>query len=424
MAIALIGFLTVLLVLGVGIAVFPRGTEDPVVLLTQGEKAFQEAQTAAAKGVSQLTGDPVKAQENCSNAWGALTRAREGGVKEDVLQPIERQVTQCLDVLYAVNHPRAQLVFNPSDMEPRQLVQGPDKNAFFIDADSRAVWRVEMRNGKAQAVIKERDGRGQGIGVPRLLATGGADLVVLDDQGVTWRWRRPSVDLALLRKPDTFVLGDDALTMEAYLIDSDANLYNLYIADPSENQILRYAPELGGSGFSDASGYLATDNEDVNTFRDMYVDQSLFTLTADNMTRHFQGRIQDFELETPPDDRDIRPGHEYTFVAEYDDKFYVYDKKWSRVLVFARTTGDYLEQWQTTGRVPPMADLVGMYIVPPNRKENPPTLVWMSRDGLYESVLVNDPSGGVLTTPEPEASEDAAAPTPKPTKKPKKTPAG
>lgn len=424
MAIALIGFLTVLLVLGVGIAVFPRGTEDPVVLLTQGEKAFQEAQTAAARGVSQLTGDPVKAQENCSNAWGALVRAREGGVKEETLDPIERQVTQCLDVLYAVNHPRAQLVFNPSDMEPRQLVQGPDKNAFFIDADSRAVWRVEMRNGKAQAVVKERDGRGQGIGVPRMLATGGMDLVVLDDQGVTWRWRRPSVDLALLRKPADFVLGDDALVMEAYLIDPDANLYNLYIADPSENQILRYAPELGGSGFSDASGYLATDNEDVNTFRDMYVDQSLFTLTADNMTRHFQGRIQDFELETPPDDRDIRPGHEYAFVAEYDDKFYVYDKKWSRVLVFARATGDYLEQWQTTGRVPPMADLVGMYIVPPNRKENPPTLVWMSRDGLYESVLVNDPSGGVLTTPEPEASEDAAAPTPKPTKKPKKTPAG
>jgi hypothetical protein len=63
--------------------------------------------------------------------------------------------------------------------------------------------------------------------------------------------------------------------------------------------------------------------------------------------------------------------------------------------------------------------------VPPNRKENPPTLVWMTRDGLYESVLVDDPSGGVLTTPapEPEASADAASPTPKPTKKPKKTPA-
>jgi hypothetical protein len=426
MAIALIGFLTVLLVLGVGIAVFPRGTEDPVVALTQGERAFQEAQTAAAKGVSLLTGDPVKAQESCSNAWAALARAREGGVIEETLAPIERQITQCLDVLYVVNHPKAQLVFDATDMRPKQLVQGPDKNAFFIDDETRAVWRVEMRNGRAEPVIKQRDGRGQGMGIPRLLTTGGADLVVLDDQGVTWRWRRPNVDLALLRKPDSPVLGDDALVMEAYLIDSDANLYNLYIADPSENQILRYTPELGGSGFSDVSPYLATDNEDVSSFRDLYVDQSLFSLSSENLVRHYGGRIQEFELETPPDDRDMRPGHDYAFVAEYDDKFYVYDKKWSRVIVFNRASGAYIEQWQTTGRVPPMADLVGMYIVPPNRKENPPTLVWMSPDGLYQSVLVNDPSGGVLTTPEPEpeASADAASPTPKPPKKPKKTPAG
>ena len=51
-----------------------------------GEKAYQEAQTSATKGLSLLVGDPVKAQESCSNAWGAITRAREGGVKEDVLR--------------------------------------------------------------------------------------------------------------------------------------------------------------------------------------------------------------------------------------------------------------------------------------------------------------------------------------------------
>ena len=130
--------------LGVGIAVFPRGTEDPVVALTQGERAFQEAQTAAAKGVSLLTGDPVKAQESCSNAWAALARAREGGVIEETLAPIERQITQCLDVLYVVNHSKAQLVFDATDMRPKQLVQGPDKNAFFIDDETRAVWRVEI----------------------------------------------------------------------------------------------------------------------------------------------------------------------------------------------------------------------------------------------------------------------------------------
>ncbi len=422
MAIALIGFLTVLLVLGVGIAVFPRGKEDPVVLLSQGERAFQEAKTAAARGLSQLSSDPVKAQDACSGAWGAITRARAGGVSADALQPVEEQIVGCLDHLYGVKHPRATQIFDASDTNPSQLVQGPDRNAFFIDGDTRAVWRVETRNGNAQPVIREKDGRGAGMGVPRLLATGGADLVVLDDQGVTWRWRRPNVDLALLRKPESPVLGDDPTTMIAFVTDADANLYNLYVADPSENQILRYSPELGGSGFSDVGDYLASDNEDVASFRDIVeANGSIYSLSSDNMVRHYSGRIYDFELADPPDDKDMRPGHDYRFVVEYNDRFYVYDEKWSRVLVFSRPTGEYIEQWQTTGRVPPMDQLKGMYLVPPNKKDNPPTLVWMSADGLYSSVLVDDPSGGVLTTPKPEPSADDASPAPKPTKKPKKT---
>ena len=409
MAIALIGFLTVLLVLGVGIVIFPRGKEDPVVALTQGEKAYEEARSGAEKGVANLVGDPVKAQESCSSAWSALQRAREGGVLEDLLSPIQARITDCLDTLYVINHPKAQQVYDVSDMEPRGLVQGPDRNAFFIDNDSKSVWRVTMRNGEATQIIKQKDGSGAGVGIPRHLATGGADLVVLDDAGNTWRWRRPDVRLALLRKPDAPVLGDDALVMEAYLTDTRANLYNLYIADPSEVQILRYTPELGGSGFSDVGPYLATDNEDVAGFRDLFVDQSLFTLSADNLTRHYGGRIQDYELATPPDDDDMRPGHDYRFVAEYDEKFYVYDALWSRVIVFARGSGEYVEQWSTVGSVPPMEDLRGMYIVEPAKKSNPPTLVWLSPRGLFESTLVDDPAGGVLSTPAPVASTDPDA---------------
>ncbi len=424
MAIALIGFLTVLLVLGVGIVIFPRGKEDPVVLLTQGERAFGEARSGATRGLSLLVGDPVKAQEACSNAWNALTRAREGGVLAETLAPVERQITECLDTLYAVRHPRAQLLYDTSDMEPRlkSLVQGPDRQAFFIDNDSRAVWRVTVRNGEGEPVIKEKDGRGGGVGVPRLLATGGADLVVLDDAGNTWRWRRQDVPLAILRMPADPVLGDDALAMEAYVTDADANVYNLYIADPSENQIVRYSPELGGSGFTDASRYLASDNEDVEGFRDLFVDQSVFTLSSEGMVRHYSGRIQDFELEMPPDDDDMRPGHDYRFVSEWDDRFYVYDAKWSRVLVFDRATGDYLEQWLTTGRVPPMEDLRGMYLVESNsgKRDSPPTLIWLAPDGLYQSPLVNDPSGSVSATPAPDASGEASA-APEPTKRPKKT---
>ena len=160
----------------------------------------------------------------------------------------------------------------------------------------------------------------------------------------------------------------------------------------------------------------------------MFVDQSLYTLSSEGMVRHYGGRTQDYELATPPDDDDMRPGHDYRFVAEYDDRFYVYDVKWGRVLVFDRATGDYVEQWLTTGRVPPMADLRGMYLVEPSgsrRDESaPPTLVWLSPDGLYQSPLVDDPEGGIIATPAPEASPEAS-PEPEPTpRRPRRTPRG
>jgi hypothetical protein len=421
MAIAFIGFLTVLLVLGVGIVLFPRGKESPVEQLTQGEKAFLEAQQGAAKGLSLLVGDSVKAQELCSGAWGALTRARDGGVLATTLAPVERDVTRCLDSLYAVKHPKAQLIYDTTEMTPQDLVQGPDRNAFFIDQDTKAVWRVTMRNGQGEPVVKQKDGRGGGIGIPRLMATGGADLVILDDAGNIWRWRRTDVPITLLRKPDQPVLGDDVIAMEAYVVDAGANLYNLYVVDPSSKQIVKYIPELGGSGFSDWNPYLASDNEDVANFKDLYVDKSLFTLSSDNMARHYGGRVYDYKLATPPDDDDMRPGHDYRFVAAWNSHFYVYDARWSRVLVFDGLSGDYLEQWQTTGRVPPMNDLRGMYIVEPsgNKKNAPATLVWLSPTGLYQSVLTDDPNAAPIETPAPGASA-----VPQTSPKPRKTPKG
>jgi hypothetical protein len=419
MALALVGFLSVLLVLGIGIWVFPRGKEDEVVQLSQGERAYREARSSAERGLSQVAGDPEKAAQTCRDAWAAIIRAREGNVPADTLAPVEKDVTSCLDGLYDVKHPRAQLVYDTSDLQPRTMVQGPDRNAYIVDSDSRAVWRIETRTGDGEPVIRAGDGPRGGVGVPRLLATGGADLVVLDDAGNTWRWRRPDVPIALLRKPAEPVLGDDALAMEAFVTSADDNLYNLYIVDPSEGQIVKYTPELGGSGFSDVGNYLATDNEDVRGFRDLFVDQSLYTLSSEGMVRHYAGRVQDYKLDDPPDDGDLRPGHDYRFVAELDDRFYVYDAKWSRVIVFDRGSGAYVEQWMTGGSVPPMEDLRGMYLVAAqNRQGSTPSLYWLSPQGLYLSALVDDPTGGLIATPDP-GSEETTPPdkTPKPGKR-------
>jgi hypothetical protein len=223
------------------------------------------------------------------------------------------------------------------------------------------------------------------------------------------------VDLGLLRQPnDAPVLGDDIRAMTAFLTDTDANLYNLYVVDPSEQQIWRYSPELGGSGFSEAGGYLASDNEDMGAVHDVFeANGSIYTLTSGNMVRHYSGRIQEFDLAELPDAGDMRPGHDYRLATELDDRLYVYDATWSRLIVFDRVTGDYVEQWATTGRVPPMEDLRGMYVVAANRRDNPPTVFWLTADGLYQSQLVDDPSGALVATPAPQVE---------PSEEPEKTP--
>jgi hypothetical protein len=417
-ALALLGLLGVVIVLGVAISVFPRGTEDPVVSLSSGERAFLEAQDGARKGVNLVATDPEKAGQLCHDAWEALGRAREGGVPGDTLAPLESEITGCLDGLYLTKHPRAQLVYDTSDMEPRTMVQGPDRNAYLVDDDSRSVWRIEPRSGDGEPVIRNGDGPGRtGVGIPRLVSTGGVDLVVLDDRGTTWRWRTAgSGTLSQLRKPDDPALGDDIPAMETYLTDADQNVYYLYVIDPSESQIHRYSPTLDGGGFASVGPYLATDKEDVGAFRDLtIVEGYLYTLTSEGLVRHYQGAVRDFDLDTPPDDDDLRPGHDYRLVTALGERLYVYDAKWSRVLVFELGSGAYLEQWLTTGSVPRMEDLRGMYLVAGAKEDSPPELFWLSPRGLYRSPLVNDPRGGVIATPaaEPEGS-DAPERTPRP----------
>ena len=237
---------------------------------------------------------------------------------------------------------------------------------------------------------------------------------MLDSQGTLWRWRAAGTGTLIeLRKPDDPVLGDNVTILKTYLIDPNANLYYVYAADPTAQQIHRFQLAGDGIGFSDSDGYLVAQNEDVGLFRDIFVSTSLYTLDGDQVVRHYQGRVQDdFRLATPPDDADVHPGHDYRFLTAVDDRFYIYDAKWQRIVVFARETGLYIEQWQSAAKVPPLADLRGMYIAPSGRDRVPPDLYWITTTGLYRSPL-DDDRGGKLTT--------VATPPPKRTPAPDKT---
>ena len=194
-------------------------------------------------------------------------------------------------------------------------------------------------------------------------ATGGADLVILDDAatpgaGAPGRAARAAAQARRSRSSAT-----TPWPWTRYVTDADANLYNLYVVDPSENQILRYAAGAGRQRLLDAVRLPATDNENVRRIPGPVrgpepVHAQLRQAWHAPLRRPRPG----LQLATPPDDDDMRPGHDYRFVAEYNDRFYVYDAKWSRVRrlrhVPPATTSSSgrpwaaCRPWRTCGHVP------------------------------------------------------------------------
>ena len=139
--------------------------------------------------------------------------------------------------------------------------------------------------------------------------------------------------------------------------------------DPSTSQVLSYRPQGAGNAFSAPTDWLATTTEKVDSFRQLYIDGDIYALTADNVVKHHGGKVQQFALQTPPDNGDLRPGHDYRLIAGSGDagagRLYVYDAKWNRVVVFDKANGSYVGQWQSVSSATPMKDVSGVALVVP-----------------------------------------------------------
>jgi len=94
----------------------------------------------------------------------------------------------------------------------------------------------------------------------------------------------------------------------------------------------------------------------------------------------------------------VRPGHDYEWVvgtgsASSGGRIYLYDSVWDRVIGFGKEDGSYVGQWVPAPGDPQMEDVRGMYVIPgkkTKKRRDPDTLVWITPEGLYESVLVTE----------------------------------
>jgi hypothetical protein len=432
-AIALLGFLGVILALGVLITFWPKASEQQIRQVVQGQQAFDDAvakvnQVLGAGG--SVTVDKALALRLLQEAYADLGSAAKAGTPARDINPVLAQVTAALDgpCCYDVQHAAARALFRlPPGSDPSALARGPDGAEYLIDDTGHTVTRVDGKSGaNSPVVISPGDGPGQGIGTPKLLGAGGLDLLVFDARGGLWYWRPSDAkgngtlgQVRLGGDPP----GSDVPAIGTFLLSTSSGEYNLYLVDPSASQILSYRPQGAGNAFSAPIDWLATTAEKVDTFRQLYIDGDVYALTSDNAIKHNGGKVQQFALQTPPDNGDLRPGHDYRLIAGSGDRgtgsLYVYDAKWNRVLVFDKANGSYVAQWQAASSLAPMKDVRGMALVAPSPPSGSttapaPILYWLSQTALMQSELTDvEPFSA---SPAPSLSGGATA---RPTRTPK-----
>ncbi|MGZ3641536.1 MAG: hypothetical protein ACXVAI_04640 [Candidatus Limnocylindrales bacterium] len=432
-AIAFLAFLFVVVALGLG-AWFVGGAlgGGDVSRVSDAERAIQSARSNADQ-VTQanlVVSDPERAQRLLHDAWGQLDSAAALGAPASALAPLRTQVQRGLDQLDAVTYTTSSTIVSfaaaATPVDLAGLIRGPDGAVYVIDRKAAAVLRIDLAARTSKVLFKKGAGGGKGIGTPVVLAPAGPDVLILDDVQGLWRWRpadaKGNGTLAHLRLGGTTALGNDVQLIAAYVRNADSGLYFFYAVDPSSKQILRYSPAADGSGYtSDPTDYLAAPT-DVSGFKALYIDGDVYTLQSDNATRYNSGQASSFELKTPPDDGDVRPGHDYRVLAATGGKgqgrLWVWDTRHDRVVAFAKADGSYQGQFIVEAGGVGYVDVRGMAVVERTGGQAP-VLVWATAESIMASPLEPAPEPGV--SPSPSAS-GSAKPTAKPTAKPKATP--
>ena len=430
---AALAFLGVVVALGVGIWLIGGalpGRDQQIGDVNAGDNALAAAQERIDQVFGEgdlIAGDAVKAQRLLREAWTELQTAEGMGVAAAALNPLRAQVAGGLDRIYGVTRVTSSVLVDlTAELSPKadiiDVVRGPDGAAYLIDKGAKSIVRVDLAARTAKVVIKAGD---KGIGEPWQMTLSGPYLLILDRDGVLWRWTPSDTKgrgtLAKLRLGGDNALGDDIRDSATFARNADSGLYFYYLIDPSSKQILRYPPKADGSGYGDPTDYLATAT-DVSGYRAMLIDGDTYVLTRDGLIRFQSGRADDFELEVPPDDGDVRPGHDYRQLAidpiRREGNVWLWDGEHERLLAMEKSSGDYLEQFIAAAGSEALADVRGMFVVDGAKAGDSPVLVWADAGRLLATPLVDV---SAAPSPSPTASP-SPSPTPKPTKKPKKTP--
>ena len=70
------------------------------------------------------------------------------------------------------------------------MVRGSDGAPYVLDTLGKTVWRIDLAKKTATPVLKSgQKASGTKVADPKLITTGGPDVLVLDTKNQLWRWR-------------------------------------------------------------------------------------------------------------------------------------------------------------------------------------------------------------------------------------------
>ena len=300
-AFALLGLLGVVLLLGLAVWLLPRGREAAISNISSGEQSLLAAQSAADQGTRLLSGDPVQATSLLRQAWTELQHATTSGIPESRTAPLEASIRAGLDDLYLSAAPKTSTLYSFGDPQDiKAMTVGPRGDVYFIGpargGNGSSVYRLDTKRDRVWEIVKTGDGPAsrEGIATPRLLTAQADDLLIVDARGDLWRWRQydDKASGTLIRRniPGAQVWGSDVVDVGTLLVSLRNGSYNLYVLDPSLDQILRYQPTQAGNQFMNPDNYLSTADESVADYVRLYIDSDVYALTPSNMVKHSSGR--------------------------------------------------------------------------------------------------------------------------------------
>jgi hypothetical protein len=340
---------------------------------------------------------------------------------------LRAQVTGGLDRLFHVVPVGSATVVSfaasktPYDIQ--SMVIGPDGMPYVLDKATASVYRVDLRTKKATLVFRQKQRATDGTveAIPKLITTGARDLVIVDSKSVVFRWRAADTKgkgtTTKVRVASAAGWGDDIVAIGTFVRDQPNGLYNLYLVDPSKQNIEYYTPARDGSGFPvNPQGWLTVDR-DVSKVSDLLIDGDLFLADAGTITRYVGGTSAGWTVQppgytgdTPGGDTLLRNEPTYTRIASASDKrtglLYAWDRNIARVVAYDKAKGTFVEQYRLAGGDPGWEDIRGMYVVLGAAPEAPTTLVWATKDGVFSAVLEAVPEGapGASASPAPSGS--------------------